>query len=188
MNVLLLNQAFHPDVVSSAQHASDLAVKLAERGHRVTVVASSRAYDNPAARFPKQEIWKGIRILRVPCLGFGKKARWRRALDFASFFVSCFLRIILLSRFDVVVAMTSPPLISFLAALVVRLKGGRFVFWSMELNPDEAVAGGWLWHGSVIERVLCAVLLYGLRRADSIIALDRFMQDRIAKKGIPVEK
>ena len=29
---LLLNQTFHPDVVSTAQHLTDLALRLAERG------------------------------------------------------------------------------------------------------------------------------------------------------------
>ena len=38
MNVLILNQAFHPDVVSTAQHASDLASGLTQAGHEVTVL------------------------------------------------------------------------------------------------------------------------------------------------------
>jgi hypothetical protein len=52
MKILLLNQCFYPDVVSTAQHASDLVAALAERGHEVTVIASTRAYDNPQVKFP----------------------------------------------------------------------------------------------------------------------------------------
>lgn len=122
MRVLLLNQCFYPDVVSSGQHLTDLAVELAAEGHSVTVVASRRGYDNPALRFPKQETWKGISILRIPSLGLGKRSKWRRALDFASFWLSCMVRLITLPRQDVVVAMTSPPLISFLAALFANWK------------------------------------------------------------------
>ena len=55
MRILLLNQCFYPDVVSTAQHLTDLAVALAERGHSVTVVASRRGYDNPSKRFPACE-------------------------------------------------------------------------------------------------------------------------------------
>ena len=47
MKILLLNQCFYPDVVSTAQHASDLVAALTARGHEVTAVASTRAYDNP---------------------------------------------------------------------------------------------------------------------------------------------
>jgi hypothetical protein len=37
LTVLLLNQTFYPDVVSTAQHLTDLALSLVERGHEVTV-------------------------------------------------------------------------------------------------------------------------------------------------------
>ena len=154
MRVLLLNQCFYPDVVSTAQHASDLVAELAERGHDVTVVASRRAYDNPDTRFHREEHWRGCKILRVPCLALGKSTKLRRVLNFASFFLSCIIRLIFLPRFDVVMALTTPPLISLLGALFVKLKGGRFVFWVMDLNPDEAIAAGWLREGSATAKVL----------------------------------
>jgi glycosyltransferase involved in cell wall biosynthesis len=188
MKVLLLNQCFHPDVVSTGQHLTDLAVELAERGHGVTVVASDRGYDNPAQRFPKRETWKGIEIIRIPSLGLGKRARWRRAIDFGSYMINCALRLALLPRFDLVVALTSPPLISVLGALFARWKGGRFVFWVMDLNPDEAVAAGWLRPDSVTARVLEAMLRHSLRGAERVVVLDRFMKERIVRKGIGDEK
>ena len=75
VKILVLNQCFYPDVVSSAQHTSDLARALVARGHEVTVIASSRGYDDPSLRFPLREIWNGVRILRVPCLATGKGSR-----------------------------------------------------------------------------------------------------------------
>src|SRR6201998_4885031 len=65
MNILLLNQAFYPDVVSTAQHASDLAIGLTQAGHKVTVVCNSQGYDDPQLRFSSREIWNGIHIVRV---------------------------------------------------------------------------------------------------------------------------
>jgi glycosyltransferase involved in cell wall biosynthesis len=188
MNVLILNQAFYPDVVSTAQHAGDLASSLAKAGHEVTVICNSRGYDDPKLRFPKQEIWNGVKILRVRSTGFGKSAKWRRAADFGTFMASCVLRLWTLPKFDVVVAMTSPPLISFFASLAVPRRARGLVFWSMDLNPDEAIAAGWLRAGSPVARLLSRMLLHSLRRADRIIALDRFMKDRIQAKGISPEK
>jgi colanic acid biosynthesis glycosyl transferase WcaI len=188
MKILLLNQCFYPDLVSTAQHASDLAAALAERGHEVTVVASSRAYDNPGVRFPTKEEWHGTRILRIPCLGLGKTAKWRRVANFASFFLSCILRLIFLPRFDVVIALTSPPLISLLGALYVKLKGGRFVFWVMDLNPDEAIAAGWLREESTAAHVLGSLLNFSLRASDEVVVLDRFMRARIMWKRVPARK
>lgn len=188
MNVLILNQAFHPDVVSTAQHASDLALSLTQAGHEVTILCNSRGYDDPSLRFPKQEIWNGVRIIRVRSTGFGKRAKWRRAADFGTFMVACILRSWSLARFDIVVAMTSPPLISFIASLAVPRKARSFVVWSMDLNPDEAIAAGWLRETSPIARLLSSMLLYSLERADRIIALDRFMKERIVAKGIDADK
>src|SRR5664279_4785248 len=120
MRILLLNQCFYPDVVSTAQHLSDLARALAARGHQVTVVASRRGYDNPALSFPARESWHGVDVRRIWTLNLGKTSKWRRAVTFASFWISCIVQLLLVPRCEVVVALTSPPLISFLAALLVR--------------------------------------------------------------------
>lgn len=171
-------------MVSTAQHLTDLATALAARGHQVTVLTSDRGYDDPAKRFPRREQWNNIDIIRISSLSLGKNSRWRRALSFASFMATCALRLLTLKRFDVVVALTSPPLISFLATLFVKLKGGRFCFWVMDLNPDEAIAAGWLNENSSLARLLQRMLRYSLRNAETTIVLDRFMKERVLAKGI----
>jgi glycosyltransferase involved in cell wall biosynthesis len=188
MKILILNQAFYPDVVSTAQHASDLAKALTQGGHEVTVVCSSRGYDDPRVRFPKREIWNAVDIIRIRSTGFGKTSKWHRATDFSTFMASCALRLWLLPHFDVVVAMTSPPLIAFLSSLAVPSRASHLVFWSMDLNPDEAIAAGWLRQESLTARVLSRMLSHSLRRAGVVIALDRFMKDRIEAKGIEPQK
>jgi glycosyltransferase involved in cell wall biosynthesis len=185
MKILLVNQCFHPDVVSTAQHSADLACALAARGHEVTVIAASRGYDDPTRRFPAREKWQGIQIHRVPSLATGKGSKLKRVMNIGSFFLTCSWRMLLMPRFDVVIALTSPPLISALAALFVRIKGGRFVFWIMDLNPDEAIAAGWLRSDSTTARALETALRFSARTADRVIALDRFMRDRMVAKGLP---
>jgi colanic acid biosynthesis glycosyl transferase WcaI len=185
MKILLLNQVFHPDVVSTAQHLSDLAAALVERGHQVTVVTGRRAYDEPEKLFPVRETWRGVRIYRISSTRFGKKTKWRRAADFASFIVNCCARLLFLPRHDVVVALTTPPLISFIGAWRAKLWRARFCYWVMDFNPDEAVAAGWLDPDSCIGKLLERMSRFSLRRANKIIALDRFMRDRIVAKGIP---
>lgn len=188
MRIVLLNQTFPPDVVSSAQHAGDLVRELSALGHEVTVVASRRAYDEPSVRFQATGDWHGVKVIRVGCTTFGKTAKWRRAVDFGTFLSSCFLQLMLLPRFDVVVAMTSPPLVSFLAALFVRLRGGRLVLWVMDLNPDEAIAADWLRERTLVARVLEWCLTDSLRRAEGVVVLDRFMKQRVEVKIAETQK
>ena len=188
LKVLLLNQTFCPDVVATAQYLTDVALQLKERGHEVTVITGRRAYDESEKQFAAREEWRGIRIRRVWASRFGKLAKWRRAADFATFILSCCWRLLWLPRQDVTVALTSPPLISWIAAWFTRLRGGRFCYWVMDMNPDEAVAAGWLREGSLVARVLESFSRFSLRTAARIVVLDRFMEERVLRKGISAEK
>jgi len=188
MKVLLLNQCFWPDVAATAQQLTDVARGLAERGHQVTVVTSRRGYDDPSLRFSRRERWHDIEIIRVRSIATGKTSRWRRALNFASFFGTCALRLLMVPRQDVVVALTSPPLVSWLASAFTRLKGGRLVFWVMDLNPDEAIAAGWLRAESVTAKILDKLLESSMRHAARIVVLDRFMKERVLQKKIAPER
>jgi glycosyltransferase involved in cell wall biosynthesis len=174
--------------MATGQYLSEVARDLASRGHEVMVVTSRRAYDQPEKRFAIHETWNGVKIFRVASIGLGKQAKWRRALDFASFITTCCWQLLFLPRPDVVVALTSPPLISFIGAAYARLRGARFVYWVMDLNPDEAIAAGWLSADSWMGQILAQMSRYSFRHAGRIIALDRFMQARIVGHGTVPEK
>ena len=175
-------------MAATGQYLTELAVELSNRGHSVTVIAGDRGYDDPSVRFPRREQWKGITIIRIPSLSWGKQSRWRRAVNFGSFMINCTLRLLLLPRFDRVVALTSPPLISLLGALFVRVKGGRLFFWVMDLNPDEAIAAGWLKERSFTTRILRGLIRSSMRQAHCVIALDRFMKERILANGVSEDR
>jgi colanic acid biosynthesis glycosyl transferase WcaI len=183
MRILLLNQSFYPDVVATAQYLTGLAEALADRGHEVRVLAARRAYDDPAQRFAKRERYHGIEIERVGGTGFGKDAKWRRALDFGSFLLQAALRVLAAPRVDCVVALTSPPLVAALAALRCRLSGERLVYWVMDMNPDEALAAGWLRPG-LVAWLLERVSLFTLHASDAVVVLDRYMRERVLAKGV----
>ena len=187
MRILLLNEYFYPDVASTAQHCTDLALALARDGHEVEVVTGRHGYDAPGGILPRDETWKGIRIFRVPNLGLGKTVRWQRAAHFASFLVACAWRLLWLRPYNRLIAMTTPPLLSFLAALFTRVKGGNLSVWVMDLNPDEAVAAGWLEPGGLPHRFLEGLLRYSLKRAETIVVLDHFMRERIMAKGVAAD-
>jgi glycosyltransferase involved in cell wall biosynthesis len=188
MKILLLNQAFWPDVVASAQQLTMLARRLSERGHRVTVVSGDRGYDDPKSVFKRRENWNSVEILRISSINVGKGKHWRRALNFGSFMFTCAARLAFMPRQDVVIALTSPPLIAWLGSLFVRVKGGELIFWPLDLNPDEAIAAGWLKPDSRGARFLGRLLQSSMQRAKTIIALDEFMKERIVAKGIPASK
>ena len=188
MRVLFINQVFHPDPQATSQYLSRLAEELVKRGHEVTVLTSRRSYDDPARSYPARETWRGIEIVRVWHSGCGHGTKWRRAADFFTFLLSASWRGLFLRRADVVVALTTPPLIAVLGAALAKRWRGRFVYWVMDLNPDEAVAVGWLTPEGTLTHLLDTASRWSLRQADSVIVLDDYMRARVAAKGIAPEK
>jgi len=188
MKILLLNAHYWPDTASSGQHLTNLAEELARQGNEVRVICGRRKYDEPSVLFPKREIRNGVHITRIWNSSFGKGAKWKRAVDFATWLASAELALLREPKPDVVITLTTPPLLSVLGARYARKTGARLVPWMMDLNPDEAVAAGWLRQGSVMEKFLRGALEKSFRQSAAIIALDRFMADRIAAKGVDRQK
>jgi glycosyltransferase involved in cell wall biosynthesis len=173
---------------ATAQMLTGLGEELTRQGHEVRVICGRRKYDEPSVLFPKREVRNGVHITRIWNSSFGKGAKWKRAVDFATWLASAELALCRGPRPDVVVTLTTPPLLSVLGARYARKVGARLVPWMMDLNPDEAVAAGWLRQGSMMEKFLRNALEKSFRQSAAIIALDRFMADRIAAKGIDRRK
>ncbi len=171
MRVLILNQAFHPDVVATGQYAADVATALVELDHEVTVLCSAHGYDSPSLCFPPKERWKGVDIVRVAGTRFGKTAKWRRALDFASFLAQCAWHAPRLGRFDAIVALTTPPLISTIGVACKFLSHGRLIYWTMDLNPDEAILAGWLDETAWTARALTFIQNFSLHHSDAVVGV-----------------
>lgn len=183
LRVLILNQPFYPDHVATAQYATDLATELSARGHHVTAISSARAYDDPTESFPLRESYRGIDIRRVRLPGLGKQSVRARVGDFAAYALGTVRELAALPRQDVVIALTTPPLIGALGAAFTKLRGGRLVYWVMDLNPDQALTAGVLKRGSVLHRVLERMLRFTLKEASIVVVLDRFMQQRLELRG-----
>ena len=189
MKILLLNAHYWPDLsAATAQMLTGLAEELVRQGHEVRVICGRRKYDEPSVLFRKKEIRNGVHITRIWNSSFGKGAKWKRAVDFGTWLASAELALCQEPKPDVVVTLTTPPLLSVLGARYARKVGARLVPWMMDLNPDEAVAAGWLRQGSVMEKFLRNALENSFRQSAAIIALDRFMADRIAAKGVDRQK
>ena len=188
VRVLLLNQVFYPDTQATSQYLSGLAEELAKRGHQVTVLTSRRDYADPGLCYPARETWRGVEIIRLWNTACGHGAKWRRAVDFLTFLISTSLRALCLPRADVIVALTTPPLLSVLGAALAQFWRARFVYWVMDLNPDEAVAIGWLRPDGWLTRNLEEASRWSLQKSDRVIVLDEYMRERVADKGVAREK
>ena len=126
MKLLFLNQFFPPDIAPTGQMAMDLAQELIARGHQVSALTGQATYVG-GKRLPREEVLNGVTIYRVPTTSFGRKSVLHRMADYSSFYVTAMARLMALPRHDVVIALTSPPLIAALGPVAQRLKPSKFI-------------------------------------------------------------
>jgi glycosyltransferase involved in cell wall biosynthesis len=104
--------------------------------------------------------------------------------DYLSFHAGAMLRALRLPRFDIVVTLTTPPLIGLVGAALRRLKGSWHVYWSMDLHPDASLALGKMSRKNPLVRAVASLSDRLYRGADRVVALGPYMSDRLLAKGV----
>jgi len=177
--LLVISQTFVPDPASVGQHMTDVAVEMARRGWDVRVYASAWGYDDATIRYPKREVLHGVDIRRISFASFGKSSILVRALGTFSFQLQALLLALFTPRVSGIFFSTSPPLIGVVACIVGLIRRIPVAYWAMDLNPDQLIAMGKLTSTSFTARFLEAANRWILKRSALVVALDRFMADRL---------
>lgn len=178
MRLTVVNQFYAPDISPTAQLAASLAEHRAEQGDEVTIVTGRAGYLERYAPPAPVRTGPRLHVRRIWTPHLGKSSLWRRLLGYLTFTLGGAARVVTLPRQDVLVAMTTPPLIV-VAAILHRLvhRRARVVLWSMDCYPDAAERFGELRPGSPLSRALRAVNRWAFRRIDHVVALDGAMVD-----------
>ena len=181
MRILLLNQFFWPDSAATSQFLTDLARSLAADGHDVVAICSGRAgYTIPTGSLDAPS----VRIHRVKGLAFSR-GRIGRILSYLSFYIAASVRALLVPRPDVVLALTTPPLISLLGRVLKLVRGCRFYIWEMDVYPDVATDLNYFKTGGAIDRIVGILADHSRKQADGVIALGECMKERLVRRSIP---
>ena len=167
MRLLFLNQYGPPDPAPTARLLGELAEGLRAQGHTVEVLSQTLSYQGRPARGGRlrRELAASWNILRA---GWKPRSGDRRP--------------------DVVLALSSPPGLLVIAALLARRHRARLAHWAMDLYPELAVALGEIKPGSPVARLVGAAMRWAYRRAALVVALDEDMRDHLqAFCRVPVQ-
>ena len=178
--ILFINQYYWPDHASTAQHLTDLAEFLAAQGFQCHVLASQGRYKPGEPRPPAFETHSGVHIHRVPATSLGRRGTWSRMTDYLSFYAGAALKALGLGRFDLVVTLTTPPIIGLIGTMLKRLRKTRHIYWSMDLHPDASIALGRMSASSRFGSLMYSLSRFVYRAADKVVVLGPYMADRIA--------
>ena len=182
-NFLIITQVFRPDPAALGQYFDEAAQAIATTGAQVTVLTANCGYDNPDERFLEREARNGIQIRRLPLSSFGKASIPLRIFAQLSFLVQCILRGLFTRKFTDLLVSTSPPMAAITAVILGFFRPTlRVHYWVMDINPDQAITLGAFPPKHPLVQALNWLNRRILRRANSIIALDRFMQARLERK------
>jgi len=132
-------------------------------------------YGGGEPRHPAEEEIRGVLVHRVAGL--------RHLPDNVSFQLSAALRALRLPQMRACVALTTPPLIGLIGALLAQMRGTALILWMMELYPEATVALGKLREGSTAHRIYSEVSRSLYRRAAAIVSPSELMTLRLIDAG-----
>ena len=183
MRILLLNQFFWPDSAATSQFLTDLARGLAARGHEVYVISSE------AGGYAPEDLSDPppVKIHRVATTRF-MHGVIGRLLSYGSFFLSCLGRGLTAARPDVVITLTTPPLLSLIGNAIKLLRGSRHFIWEMDVYPDVAVDLNYFQAGGPLDRITGLLADLSRKYSDGILALGPCMKERLIARGIAPDK
>ena len=161
MRFLFLNQYFPPDPAPTGILLRELADDLAARGHEVDFVDAAADY-------------------RATQKQGGRMIREAKAL------FKMLLAGVRRPRADVVIAGSSPPVVSSIAGLVAVWHRAAAVHWIMDLYPEIAVALGEIREGA-LSRNVGRAMGWAYRRAAKVVVLDEDMAVRVRQYGVEPE-
>jgi colanic acid biosynthesis glycosyl transferase WcaI len=183
LRILLLNQYYAPDEAATAQVLADLGTALAAEGNLVTAICCDRSYADPSRKYRLREVVDGVRVKRIRTTGFGRSNAAGRSIDYCFFVAGAIISMLRVERPDVIISLTTPPMIGLAGVLVARLRGGKAILWSMDIYPDLLYALGAMKQGSIAGRALQMASSATVRSQDAVVALGDSMAARLRIAG-----
>ena len=179
LSVVLVNQYYVPDDAPTGRLLADVGAALVAEGHDVRAFASRRGYRDASTKYARREVIDGVMVRRVGGTGFTQKRRWGRLINYFAFFASVGRQLLVTRKPDVIVSLSTPPLLATVAQTVAAMRGARFVYWVMDVHPELAFRLGHLKKHSITGRILEWSGRRTLGRSDVVIALGDDMAARI---------
>ena len=183
--IIFINRFYFPDHSATSQLLTELSEFLAGSGKNIHVITSRQMYEDAKAKLNCEELINNVTVHRVYSSTFGRVNLVGRAIDYLSFY---FFSFVFLLRFvrkkDVLIAKTDPPLISVVAAVVVKIKRGVLVNWIQDLFPEvvQEISPGsipvWLY------KSIQKIRNWSIRVARNNIVIGNTMGNKVMAAGV----
>ncbi len=144
MRVVLIHRYFWPDTPPYAQILKEIALRLGEAGHEVTVLTCSPSYNRSVVRdAPRcEQLAPGVEVRRWPVVADRSFTAFK-ALNLLFFCVRLLAARREIAGADVVMAASTPPIaVAKLASWLAHRGGAGFVYHKQDIYPEVVTAAG----------------------------------------------
>lgn len=179
--------AASPEDSTGTRHF-DLARELAQKGYRVTIIASSFDHQTGRRRLTGTDLYgselhDGVRFVWIRTPPY-ERNDWRRVVNMVMYAALTVCLQFRLSRPDVVLGSSVHPLAGIAAYLIARLHRSRFVFEIRDLWPQALIDLGVIRPDGVAARLLRRLEAFLYARASRLIVLWPAAADHVAAFGV----
>jgi glycosyltransferase involved in cell wall biosynthesis len=178
--ITILSQYFYPDVASTGQLMTELALGLKERGCDVRVITGQLSYYKKG-KLPAGEDYGGVSIKRVWHTRWDKNKKIGRALNSITFFIFSFFAVSF-SRNVPLLIVSNPPFLPLVGTLLKAFRGQKYIFLVHDVYPEIAVKLDYLSERGLITRLWKWANKAIYARADFIVVLGEYMEKEVRKK------
>jgi len=179
--LLILTQVYPPDPASVGQHMADVAERMVQRNWDVIVLTSNRGYDDYKEKYETFELLNGVQVSRFSLTSFGKSNILLRVMSQISLLLKTLFKSLAIKRPDAILISTN--LVFIVAPLLKLLRKIPYIYWVMDLNPDQAIEAGVLRPNSLSVKLYNFFQYLVLGNADVVVSLDRFISKRVSNKN-----
>ncbi|MGO1737121.1 MAG: glycosyltransferase family 4 protein [Leucobacter sp.] len=176
MRIAIATRIFEPEPSAASFRLAGLARTLSEAGHEVTVftVRPSSSAGHPAT----EDGDRPYRVRRVPVMR-DASGYVRGYLQYLSFDVPLFFRLMFTRRFDLLVV-EPPPTTGFFARVAMALKRTPYAYYAADIWSDAAGQTG---AGSFVISAVRAVERFVWRGARTVLSVSQGVTTRLGELG-----
>jgi len=169
---------FYPDLSATSKVMTDLAVFLAEKGYRVSVLSQNRSYQDEKEIYPIKEEYNGVKIYRIPVPRTSKNSLVGRVALNLAFILKARKKIPKMGA-DILLTVSNPAFGSFFFQKAVKKVGIPSIYILHDLYPDILDRLKIMGERNPIYRIMRKNTAGTFREADKIIVLGEDVKEYI---------
>jgi len=122
LSVTFLSQHFWPEDTATSEMLSGVAFALSESGMNVSAISGQPVYRKDTPKLSTKLEHQNVKVIRVFSTRFDKNRPLGRIINMMSFTISLFFKILTMPRCDILIAVTNPPTLLWVARVLLFLR------------------------------------------------------------------